>query len=387
MNIRKVPLDDLVLDPNLNLRDRLDDFTVERYADSWDRLPPITVFEVEGRLLLADGFHRHAAAIMMGKRTIPAEVRDGTMPEALDFVSSVNLFHGLPLTRAERRRAVEVKLKLHHDWSDRRMAEELAVSRELVAKIRRQLIESHQIPNLPGRVGSDGKLYTSAGLPKDANERLPRDNKEAGGEDEPVEAGAAAWPAAPPWEETGAVAVEAPGPPEPAYDLAPAPRETRAAALVEPVEPVDATIDEMLESWPSRSSKWSTGPRPKGSTTPIARPSPTSRPSSRPPSTTWGIAPINSSSSGSLSKDRERSSCASEEFAEDPVGDEHAFAGEAEAIAVVLEVSLGTKTLDGRTGQAVDLEAGPEPKILPIEAQLGPAEHQDRRLAGPGFGG
>src|SRR5881397_3931778 len=49
MNIREVPLDDLVLDPNLNLRDRLDDFTVERYADSWERLPPITVFEVEDR--------------------------------------------------------------------------------------------------------------------------------------------------------------------------------------------------------------------------------------------------------------------------------------------------------------------------------------------------
>ena len=175
MKIREVPLDDLVLDPNLNLRDRLDDFTVERYADSWDRLPPITVYSIEDRLLVADGFHRHAAAVMLGKRTIRAEIIEGTFTDALDFVSSVNLFHGLPLTRAERRRAVEVKLKLHHDWSDRRMAEELAVSRELVAKIRRQLIESRQIPNLPGRVGADGKLYTSAGLPKDANERLPKE--------------------------------------------------------------------------------------------------------------------------------------------------------------------------------------------------------------------
>ena len=42
---------------------------------------------------------------------MPAEVRDGTFTDALDFVSSVNLFHGLPLTRAERRRAVEVKLE------------------------------------------------------------------------------------------------------------------------------------------------------------------------------------------------------------------------------------------------------------------------------------
>ena len=167
MKIREIPLDDLVLNPDLNLRDRLDDFTVERYADSWERLPPITVYKVDDQLLVADGFHRHAAAVMLGKRSIRAEIIEGSFTDALDFVASVNLFHGLPLTRAERRRAVEIKLKLHHDWSDRRMAEELAVSRELVAKIRRQLIESRQIPNLPGRVGADGKLYTSAGIPKE----------------------------------------------------------------------------------------------------------------------------------------------------------------------------------------------------------------------------
>ncbi len=171
MDIRNVPLNDLVLDPNLNLRDRLDDFTVERYADSWDRLPPITVYEVDGKWLVADGFHRHAAAVILGKRSIPAEIVVGSFTDALDFVASVNLFHGLPLSRSERRRAVEVKLKLHHDWSDRRMSEELAVSRELVAKIRRQLIEGNQIPNNPGRVGSDGKLYTSAGIPREQPER------------------------------------------------------------------------------------------------------------------------------------------------------------------------------------------------------------------------
>src|SRR5215831_20561026 len=97
LDIRELPLDELVLDPDLNLRDRLDDFTVERYAEAWERLPPITVFEVEGRWLLADGFHRHAAAALLGKTKIPAEVRVGTFADALDFVSSVNLFHGLPL--------------------------------------------------------------------------------------------------------------------------------------------------------------------------------------------------------------------------------------------------------------------------------------------------
>ena len=246
MEILELPLDDLVLDPNLNLRDRLDDFTVERYAESWQRLPPITVWDVDGQLLLADGFHRHAAAVMLGKRTIRAEVRHGSMPEALDYVSSVNLFHGLPLTRAERRRAVEVKLKLHHDWSDRRMAEELAVSRELVAKIRRQLIDGNQIPNNPGRVGADGKLYTSAGLPKDPNERLP---KTAEREDPRDRGGREADP--PPWDDAvtpmpavtqGAAAVgrvTAPWEGEVA--------DAKRVALSDPVPPTAPTIDEMLQ--------------------------------------------------------------------------------------------------------------------------------------------
>ena len=237
MIIRDLPLDDLILDPSLYLRDRLDDFTVERYADSWERLPPITVYEVDGRLLIADGFHRHAAAVLLGRRTIRAEVVEGSMTDALDFVSSVNLFHGLPLTRSERRRAVEVKLRIHHDWSDRRMAEELGVSRELVAKTRRNLIEGKQIPNNPGRIGADGKTYSSAGLPKDPNERLPKGKPIAQEEDHPRDRGRRESDA-PPWEEpTPAKGGRAPA----------AASDAKQAALAEPVTPAAPSIDELLQ--------------------------------------------------------------------------------------------------------------------------------------------
>ena len=245
MDIRNVPLDDLVLDPNLNLRDRLDDFTVERYADSWDRLPPITVYEVDGKWLVADGFHRHAAAVMLGKRSIPAEIVVGSFTDALDFVASVNLFHGLPLSRSERRRAVELKLKLHHDWSDRRMSEELAVSRELVAKIRRQLIEGSQIPNNPGRVGSDGKLYTSAGIPREQPERpkgKPAD------EDDSAERGRRGMgaAAAPPREETATAKVKGKGGPADEIHWQGEP-DPRTVASEGPVPVSAPTIDELLE--------------------------------------------------------------------------------------------------------------------------------------------
>ena len=245
MDIRNVPLNDLVLDPNLNLRDRLDDFTVERYADSWDRLPPITVYEVDGKWLVADGFHRHAAAVMLGKRSIPAEIVVGSFTDALDFVASVNLFHGLPLSRSERRRAVELKLKLHHDWSDRRMSEELAVSRELVAKIRRQLIEGSQIPNNPGRVGSDGKLYTSAGIPREQPERpkgKPAD------EDDSAERGRRGMgaAAAPPGEETAPAKAKGKGGPADEIHRQGGP-DPRTVASEGPVPVSAPTIDELLE--------------------------------------------------------------------------------------------------------------------------------------------
>jgi hypothetical protein len=224
MEIRELPLDEIVLDPNLNLRDRIDDFTVERYAEAWQRMPPVTVYEVDGRYLMADGFHRHAAAVLLGRRTIPAEVIVGTFNDALDFVAGVNLFHGLPLTRSERRRAVDIKLRLHHDWSDRRLAEELGVSRELVAKTRRNLVDGGHVPNTPGRIGADGKTYSSAGLPKEPGERRPKPKPEPEGRKP-----------APPWEEPA---------PAPAREPVLAPG--KAAALAEPTPAAAPTIDELL---------------------------------------------------------------------------------------------------------------------------------------------
>jgi hypothetical protein len=252
MERHDVALDDLVLDPNLNLRDRLDDFTVECYAETCDRLPPIVVFEVDGQLLIADGFHRHAAAVMVGKRTLPAEVRTGTMADALDFVSGVNLLHGLPLNRAERRRAVELKLKLHPDWSDRKMADELGVGRELVAKVRRQLVEGGQIPSSSERLGSDGKVY-SMGLPRDPNERLPQGPSIAQ-QDEPQERDRRGMGASvPPWENANhspsKEGLRAPIAPPPGSMIPPWESfgDAKAVALASPPNVSTPSIDEMLD--------------------------------------------------------------------------------------------------------------------------------------------
>ncbi len=158
----------------------------------------------------------------------------------------MNLFHGLPLTKAERRRAVEVKLRLHHDWSDRRLAEELGASRELIAKVRKQLVEGGQLPASAIRIGADGKTYPSAGLPKDPNEHRPK-GKAIAQQDDPRDRGGREADAAP-WDDTTdpLPKIEQKGIP---VDLPPAPWDdvsAKAVALAPLVPPAAPTIDEML---------------------------------------------------------------------------------------------------------------------------------------------
>lgn len=66
-------------------RGRLDHQRVAHYADHLDEEPPVTVFVIDGRLLLADGHHRVAAAERLGRTRVRADVRDGTRHDALEY--------------------------------------------------------------------------------------------------------------------------------------------------------------------------------------------------------------------------------------------------------------------------------------------------------------
>jgi len=61
----------------------LDVTRVEHYAQMLDALPPVVVFETAEGLLLADGYHRVAAARRRGLKEVEAEVRKGSRHDAL----------------------------------------------------------------------------------------------------------------------------------------------------------------------------------------------------------------------------------------------------------------------------------------------------------------
>ena len=155
----KLSIGDIVIDDNLNVRDELDKDTIERYAECFDQLPPVVVFDIDDGYLLADGFHRVEAAKRLGRTDIDADVREGTRKDTEEYAALANLKHGKPLTRAERKEAVVRLLKLRPERANQWIAQDMGCSVNSVIKYREELEAGFQIATLEKLIGKDGKEY------------------------------------------------------------------------------------------------------------------------------------------------------------------------------------------------------------------------------------
>ena len=132
----KLKLSDIYIDQVISIRLGIDEDTVRRYMENLEQLPPIVVFHVGSKYLLADGFHRREAAIRKGWDDIEADVKEGTYEEAREFAISANLKHGKSLTGAEYENAVYRLWSLHGDWGDRKVAQTIQRSEAFVRFLR-----------------------------------------------------------------------------------------------------------------------------------------------------------------------------------------------------------------------------------------------------------
>lgn len=186
-NIREIPLAMLRRPEELRVRAKTDNKTAREYAqlmkDGVD-LGPISVFDVDGQVVIADGNHRFEAALAAERETIACTVYQGTLKEALQFALAANAKRGLRLTNADKRRCVEIAINEFSDWSDRRIAEVAGVSYVFVGKVRRQLVT---VTSSNLRVGKDGKRrkpkLKPEAEPTQSEDATPSDNEPQGGED------------------------------------------------------------------------------------------------------------------------------------------------------------------------------------------------------------
>jgi hypothetical protein len=137
MPTKNIKLVDIKVDKNIQPRVSLNQHTVNDYTErvkAGDEFPPIVVFDDGKVLWLADGFHRFKAHKELKRATISADVRKGKKRDALWFSTGANAHHGARLTRADKRKVLEVVLK-DREWakiSNREIAAHIGCSEGLV---------------------------------------------------------------------------------------------------------------------------------------------------------------------------------------------------------------------------------------------------------------
>jgi FtsZ-binding cell division protein ZapB len=116
---------------------------IEEYKDSILReedLPPVEVYEVDGKYYLIDGFHRFYAYQKLNQSSIPTLLLKGNHSKAFQASLKANTTHGLRRSLADKHKIVRKALEDFEFgcMSDRELSYELKVSTKLIKKIREQ---------------------------------------------------------------------------------------------------------------------------------------------------------------------------------------------------------------------------------------------------------
>ena len=95
----------------------------------------MVVFRTKEGLLLADGFHRMAAAQRLGLKEIKAEVRTGSREAALEYAVVANTKNADPLSPEERDEGVRRLRQLHPEWANQKIADVMSLSEDTVRRV------------------------------------------------------------------------------------------------------------------------------------------------------------------------------------------------------------------------------------------------------------
>lgn len=165
-----------VLPEMLQVRAKLDKGWSLEYSKGYargDAFPPILIYLLpNGRLVVTDGFHRVDACLALGLETIRAQIREGTLHEALIAAIEANTaaYHrGRPFGDDDRVRAAELMFADPEcwGWSDSIIAKRCGIS-PISARRHRNAYALRNGIALPVKVlGESGRIvrYRRSGVP------------------------------------------------------------------------------------------------------------------------------------------------------------------------------------------------------------------------------
>ena len=142
--MKALNLSAIIIDKGTQSRAAISEDTVIDYAEAMqagDTFPPITVFFDGVEYYLADGFHRLHAAKRLHKASIQADVRTGTLRDAILYSLGANRDHGLRRSNADKRKCVQTLLE-DFEWGElsvNEMARICGVSPQLVTAVKLEM--------------------------------------------------------------------------------------------------------------------------------------------------------------------------------------------------------------------------------------------------------
>jgi hypothetical protein len=142
--MKALNLSAIIIDKGTQSRAQISEDTVIDYAEAMqagDTFPPITVYFDGVDYYLADGFHRLHAAKRLHKASIQADVRTGTLRDAILYSLGANRDHGLRRSNADKRKCVQTLLE-DFEWGElsvNEMARICGVSPQLVTAVKLEM--------------------------------------------------------------------------------------------------------------------------------------------------------------------------------------------------------------------------------------------------------
>jgi hypothetical protein len=160
-----IGLDKIRIDGGTQSRVKIDENVVAQYADEMlngDLFPPVVLFHDGVDYWLADGFHRYFANKRINSPGISADVKEGSVRDAILHGIEANNKHGLRPTNEDKRKGVITMLKdiEWQDLSNREIGRICGVSHTLVNTIRKELEEGKPSGKVSTPKPPSGKVST-----------------------------------------------------------------------------------------------------------------------------------------------------------------------------------------------------------------------------------
>jgi hypothetical protein len=158
--IRCLKLDRITATTGTQIRASMNTEVVGQYAEAMkdlanNKFPPVVVFQTGDEYILADGFHRIAAAKVNGFTDIEADIRPGKKADALWYALTANRAHGMQLSAPDKKRSIILALENFPTKSQQEIANHVGCDQGYVSRVKADVMP---VITSPKRTDSKGRI-------------------------------------------------------------------------------------------------------------------------------------------------------------------------------------------------------------------------------------